>query len=57
MYKVVRKVENGEILLIATVDDLKKANQLLREFKEHWPGDYSIQEAASSREIDPDLRD
>ena len=57
MYKVVRKVENGETVVIATVDDLKKAKQVLKEFKEHWPGDYSVQESTSSTEIDLDSRD
>lgn len=52
MYKVVRKIENGEPVVIATVADLNKAKQVLEEFREHWPGDYSIQESASGREID-----
>jgi hypothetical protein len=54
MYKVVRKIETDEPLLIATLDDLNEAKQLLEQFKEHWPGDYSIQESASGREINLD---
>jgi hypothetical protein len=56
MYKVVRKIETNEPLVIATVDDLNKAKQVLRDFKEHWPAEYSIQDSALNQEIDLDLR-
>lgn len=54
MYKVVRKIETDEPLVIATLDDLNEAKQLLEQFKEHWPGDYSIQDSTSGREISLD---
>jgi hypothetical protein len=53
-YKVLYKLENGELLEIASMDDLIQAKQLLESFKEHWPGDYSIQDSTSGADIDLD---
>jgi hypothetical protein len=47
----------GELPVIATVDDLNKAKEVLKEFKEHWPGEYSIEDSVSNEEIDLDFQD
>ena len=57
MYKVVRRTETGEVIILATLDDLNRAKQTLEDFKQHWPGDYSIQESLPHEEIEPDLAD
>ena len=53
-YKVLYKLENDELLELASLDDLIQARRLLESFKEHWPGDYSIQDSASGANIDLD---
>jgi len=52
MYKVVRRTETGEVIILATLDDLNRAKQTLEDFKQHWPGDYSIQESLPHQEIE-----
>jgi len=47
-FKLIRKLENGDVMVLATVDDLKRGKQLLESFKEHWPGDYSIVDSKSN---------
>ena len=54
MYKVLRKMESGETVLIADVQDLNQAKQLAEDFNDHWPGDYRIQESFSEKQIDVD---
>jgi len=51
-YKIVRKLENGEFLEVGTFDDFSEAKQILESYKEHFPGDYLIQDSVSDVEID-----
>ena len=51
-YKIVRRVEGGELLDLATEEDFSKAKQLLESFQEHFPGDYLIQDSVSDVETD-----
>jgi hypothetical protein len=51
-YKIVRKIEDGEFLDVATCEDLSQAKQLLDSFKEYFPGDYLIQDSVSDVEVD-----
>jgi hypothetical protein len=51
-YKLILKQENGDVMLLATVDDLERAKQLLESFKENWPGDYSIVDSESNEELE-----
>ena len=51
-FKIVRKLETGEILSLSTCDDLKQAMHLVASLAEFWPGDYSIRDSLSDTEID-----
>jgi hypothetical protein len=51
-YKILRKLENGELLEVGSLNDLSEAKQLLESFNEHWPGDYRIQDSTSGADID-----
>jgi hypothetical protein len=50
--KIGRRVEGGELLEVATVEDFSQAKQLLESFQEHFPGDYLIQDSVSDLEAD-----
>jgi len=52
MYKIFLTLETGEVLELTRKDRLNEAKQLLESFSEHWPGDYSIQDAESDADID-----
>jgi hypothetical protein len=51
-YKIFRKLETGELLLLASFDDLDQAKELVQSLNEHWPGDYSVQDSVSGADID-----
>jgi hypothetical protein len=42
-YRVVRKLEDGQEVFVASRKDLLEAEQLIASLMECWPGDYSIQ--------------
>jgi len=39
---------------VGSRDNLADAKRLLEAFKEHWPGDYTIQDTTSGCEVDLD---
>jgi hypothetical protein len=41
-YVILRKLEGGEFLPVATFDDLSKAQHLAEALYEYWPADYSV---------------
>lgn len=54
VYKIFRKLETGELLMLASSDNLDQAKQLVESLNEHWPGDYSVQDSTSQADIDLD---
>jgi hypothetical protein len=52
IYKILRELGNGEQLLVASHDELKQAEQLKVSLNRHWPGNYSIQETASTTDVE-----
>jgi hypothetical protein len=47
-YEVVRRLEDGQILLIAIHAELDAAEKLIRSLNAEWPGDYSIRDKSKS---------
>lgn len=45
MYSVFTKLGNGELLLIASFEELKQASQLVSDLKEHFPHEYLIHDS------------
>ncbi|HXX00676.1 MAG TPA: hypothetical protein VEJ00_05635 [Candidatus Acidoferrales bacterium] len=43
-FKILRELENGELLEVANHGDFEKAEALVRALNEHWPGVYLIRE-------------
>jgi hypothetical protein len=52
-YRIVRTLEDGQEIVVATFGILDDAKTLLASLKEYWPGDYSIQEADSLNRFPP----
>ena len=50
-YTVLRKLTNGELLAVATVDDLDQAQQLVEGLYEYWPAAYSIWNSGSGANV------
>ncbi len=48
IYNVFRKLETGELLPLASFEDLDRAKQLIASLEEHWPGDYFVRDSASN---------
>lgn len=42
-YRIYRKLDNGEQLVIGAQKTLSEAEQLVRSLAEHWPAEYVIQ--------------
>ena len=51
-YKILRKLGNGGQLLVVVSEKLQEAKQLRESLKRHWPGNYSIQETASTKDAE-----
>jgi hypothetical protein len=51
-YKILRELGNGELLLVATHDELTQAEQLKESLNRHWPGNYSIRETVSTTDVE-----
>jgi hypothetical protein len=47
MYKVLKQLENGEFVNVASRDDLYDAMQLAQSLNVHWPGEYEIRDSRS----------
>lgn len=41
-YTILRKLDGGELLQVATLDDLEEAQRLAEALCEYWPADYSV---------------
>jgi len=41
-YIILRKLEGGELLPVATFDDLSEAQSLADALYDYWPADYSV---------------
>jgi hypothetical protein len=52
-YRIVRTLEDGQEIAVATFGILDDAKTLLASLKGFWPGDYSIQEADSLSRFAP----
>jgi hypothetical protein len=50
-YDILRRLENGELLPIATRNDLTEAKQLAESLNFFWPAEYILREAESGAEI------
>ena len=48
IYKVFRKLETGELLPLASFEDLDRAKQLIASLEEHWPGDYFVMDSIAN---------
>jgi len=47
MYSVLKQLENGEFVHVASRDDLQQALQLAQSLNVHWPGDYEVRDSHS----------
>ena len=50
-YDILRKLENGEVLPIASRNDLSEAKQLAESLNDYWPAEYIVRECASGAEF------
>ena len=48
VYIVSKQLETGEVLPIATRNNLQEAEELVVALQEHWPGIYSIRSMADN---------
>jgi hypothetical protein len=46
-YEIVRRLEDGQIISVATQSDLPAAKKLIQLFNAEWPGDYSIRDSSN----------
>jgi hypothetical protein len=51
-YEIVRTLEDGQRVQVATLHDLNKARGLVASLTEYWPGAYSIVQSSSERRSD-----
>jgi hypothetical protein len=49
-YDILRKLENGELLPIASRSDLAEARKLAESLYLYWPAEYVVRESTSERE-------
>jgi hypothetical protein len=47
MYTVLKRLENGEFVHVASRDDLQQALQLAQSLNAHWPGEYEVRDSRS----------
>jgi hypothetical protein len=48
MYTVLKKLETGEFVHVATRDGLQQALQLAQSLNIHWPGEYEVRDSHSA---------
>jgi len=41
-YRLVRKLDNGEVVFLAVYKELREARKAADEMNRHWPGKYAI---------------
>jgi hypothetical protein len=47
MYSVLKRLENGEFVDVASREDLQQALQLAQSLNVHWPGEYQVRDSRS----------
>jgi len=52
-YTILRKIDTGEILRIASRNSLQEARQLVRSLRECWPGRYLIRKGTGRAAVCP----
>lgn len=50
-YDILRKLENGEMLPIASRNDLAEAKQLAESLNFYWPAEYIVRESQSGAQF------
>jgi len=50
-YDILRRLESGEVLAIASRNDLTEARNLAESLNSYWPAEYIVREVASGREL------
>jgi hypothetical protein len=50
-YDILRRMENGEVLPIASRRDLEEAKELAESLNAYWPAEYIVRECASGAEF------
>ena len=48
MYSVFTRLGDGELLLIASFEELKQASQLVKDLREHFPYEYLIRDSVGN---------
>jgi len=51
-YTIFRELKTGELLRVATRDDINEAKRLAQSLAEYWPADYSILDSGSAAEAE-----
>ena len=52
-YDILRKLENGEVMPIASRNDLAEAQDLAESLNFYWPAEYIVRETGSGVEFHP----
>jgi hypothetical protein len=50
-YEIIRKLENGELLRVASRDDLGEARKLIESLSFHWPAEYFVRDLRSGKQV------
>jgi predicted alpha/beta hydrolase family esterase len=50
-YDILRKLENGEFVTVASRNDLAQAKELAESLNRYWPAEYVVRDSASGDEI------
>jgi uncharacterized protein (DUF2249 family) len=50
-YDILRRLENGEMLAVASRNDLTEARHLAESLNFYWPAEYIVREVESGAEI------
>jgi hypothetical protein len=50
-YDILRKMDNGEVLPIASRGNLEEAKQLAKSLNAYWPAEYIVRESESGVEF------
>jgi hypothetical protein len=46
MYNVLKQLENGEFVHVASRDDVQQAVQLAQALNAEWPGEYEVRDSS-----------
>ena len=50
-HDILRKLENGEVLPVASRNDLAEAKQLAESLNSYWPAEYIVRDSRSGAEF------